>query len=268
MSAECDPPKLVAQRCIGVLQEILDQKIPDPVGIKVTKWRSNPWSRGSHSFVPHAANDSCRTLLANPIDRRIYFAGEATSTQRPASVQGAWLSGIREARKLHAAFASTSLDADMIGAEPVDMASTGGSLRCNLCGLGEVTYLGGFVGPFMNHGTRASTPRPLWVHEKCAQNSLNVVHEDGSSQWYNVVRSCRSGVRATCRKCCGRGATLHCQYPDCRISQHVSCCIAHDREWVFEREDMGKRFFCSQHRRSSYNECVLLPSSVLFSYLL
>lgn len=36
--------------------------------------------------------------LAEPVGRALRFAGEATSRRYPASVHGAYLSGIREAR--------------------------------------------------------------------------------------------------------------------------------------------------------------------------
>jgi monoamine oxidase len=72
--------------------------IADPVFSKVTRWHADPYSVGSYSIVRPGAKGTERTALAAPVNRLLYFAGEATS-KVAATVQGAWLSGVDAAAK-------------------------------------------------------------------------------------------------------------------------------------------------------------------------
>lgn len=42
--------------------------------------------------------------LAQPVGKNLHFAGEATSLKYPATVHGAWLSGIREAKMIYVSY--------------------------------------------------------------------------------------------------------------------------------------------------------------------
>jgi monoamine oxidase len=67
-----------------------------------TAWASDPWALGSYSHaLPHHADD--RDTLAQPVDERIFFAGEATSTNFFSTTHGAWMSGERAAEEALAA---------------------------------------------------------------------------------------------------------------------------------------------------------------------
>lgn len=58
----------------------------------VTAWETDPWVMGAYSASkPGHGND--RPLLRKPIDDRLYFAGEATSTDSFATAHGALISG-------------------------------------------------------------------------------------------------------------------------------------------------------------------------------
>ncbi len=71
--------------------------IPDPVRTTVSAWDGDPWTRGAYSCArPEQAQQ--RAELARCIDERIFFAGEATSTDYYASVHGACLTGQSAAR--------------------------------------------------------------------------------------------------------------------------------------------------------------------------
>ncbi len=74
--------------------------VPLPSSYKVTRWDSDPFALGSHSYLTVGATPADYTVLANTVGGRIYFAGEATHIDQPATVQGAYLSGLREADKL------------------------------------------------------------------------------------------------------------------------------------------------------------------------
>jgi monoamine oxidase len=64
------------------------------LGPTVTDWLSDPFIRGGHSFVHHGYGMT-RQALAEPIDRRIYFAGEAASAESWATMHGARASAER-----------------------------------------------------------------------------------------------------------------------------------------------------------------------------
>jgi len=61
--------------------------------LAATAWKSDPWSRGSYSYaLPGHADD--RAVLAAPVDDRLFFAGEACSSNFFSTAHGAWMSGI------------------------------------------------------------------------------------------------------------------------------------------------------------------------------
>ncbi len=65
---------------------------------KVSAWGYDPWIRGAYSStVPGYRN--VRQTLAEPLDRKLFFAGEATSTDFLNTAHGAWLSGQRAVRE-------------------------------------------------------------------------------------------------------------------------------------------------------------------------
>ena len=56
---------------------------------------------GSYSHVGVEATGNCYLDLAENIDGRLFFAGEATNMCNPASMQGAYSSGLRAAYEIH-----------------------------------------------------------------------------------------------------------------------------------------------------------------------
>ncbi|KAF5101905.1 hypothetical protein D0Z03_000504 [Geotrichum reessii] len=63
----------------------------------VTRWQVDKLSRGSYSYLGLEATGADYDLLARPIGESLFFAGEATSRSHPATVHGAYLSGLRAA---------------------------------------------------------------------------------------------------------------------------------------------------------------------------
>jgi len=61
-----------------------------------TDWRHDPFARGSWSVVP-AGHFGIRQALAEPVEGRVWFAGEATSAGQWGTVGGAWQEGTRAA---------------------------------------------------------------------------------------------------------------------------------------------------------------------------
>jgi len=66
-----------------------------------TRWGMEPYILGSYSAPGHNQDDlKLRTELANPIQNKIFFAGEATSVLEYAFTHGALNTGLREAAKI------------------------------------------------------------------------------------------------------------------------------------------------------------------------
>ncbi|XP_058118731.1 possible lysine-specific histone demethylase 1 [Anopheles ziemanni] len=135
---------VIVGRCIAVLKGIFGNSVvPQPKETVVTRWRADPWSRGSYSFVSVGSSGSDYDLLAAPVTPkvsqeaggsskqqthdnnnggtgvsdydnedddndeskpvgipRLFFAGEHTIRNYPATVHGALLSGLREAGRI------------------------------------------------------------------------------------------------------------------------------------------------------------------------
>ncbi|WP_244632640.1 MULTISPECIES: FAD-dependent oxidoreductase [unclassified Microbacterium] len=55
---------------------------------------------GAASFTPVGVLSDTRSALATPVDKRLFFAGEATDTEAPGTVRGAIASGTRAAEEV------------------------------------------------------------------------------------------------------------------------------------------------------------------------
>jgi len=75
-------------------------KLPPLKGSLVTGWSRDPYALGSYSHLPPGASFADYRQLAGPVGERLFFAGEATNHDYPATVHGAYLSGQRAARQI------------------------------------------------------------------------------------------------------------------------------------------------------------------------
>ena len=82
------------------LRRIFGDNIPAPIAATRTQWMSDPFTYGAYSYIPVGAYGEDRDTLAEPVANRLFFAGEASNRQYPATVHGAYLSGIREADRI------------------------------------------------------------------------------------------------------------------------------------------------------------------------
>jgi monoamine oxidase len=73
--------------------------IPAPTDVLMTRWSEDPFACGSYSFPAVGSTPGMRADLAQRWDAMV-FAGEAASTTHPATLQGAYLSGIQAAQAL------------------------------------------------------------------------------------------------------------------------------------------------------------------------
>lgn len=62
-------------------------------------WRADPFARGAYTYAG-VAGASAPDALGRPLDRTLFFAGEATDRQQTGTVPGAVASGRRAAREL------------------------------------------------------------------------------------------------------------------------------------------------------------------------
>jgi monoamine oxidase len=75
-------------------------KIPTLQSYLITRWQSDPFALGSYSYIAPGASNRDRQALANPVNKLLFFAGEATSQDYAATVHGAFLSGKRAAQQI------------------------------------------------------------------------------------------------------------------------------------------------------------------------
>ncbi|CAD5999997.1 FAD-dependent oxidoreductase [Agreia sp. COWG] len=72
-------------------------EVPRPSGFVRSNWTTDPFSRGASSYLPVGSAPDARSALAQPVSKRLFFAGEATSVDAPGSLAGAQSSGTRAA---------------------------------------------------------------------------------------------------------------------------------------------------------------------------
>ena len=82
------------------LKSIYGKDIPNPTSMLRTKWSSNIYSYGSYSFATNGTLSDDFEVFEEPINNKIFFAGEHTTLDYRGTVHGAYLSGIREAKKI------------------------------------------------------------------------------------------------------------------------------------------------------------------------
>jgi len=75
--------------------------VPDPVQTPiVTRWGEDEFSCGSYSFTKLGTNQKSRSDLRQPLNNKLFFAGEATVDDFPGTTHGALLSGQRAAKEI------------------------------------------------------------------------------------------------------------------------------------------------------------------------
>jgi monoamine oxidase len=133
-----------------------------PTGAILTRWASDPWSLGSYSAVPIGASPTDRLRLGESFGP-IHVAGEATSTEAPATVHGALASGERAAAEVAADIAAGGR-VIVIGAGAAGLAAA-----ARLAPTHSVTVLEARPRPYGRVHTDRSSGVPIelgaaWIH--------------------------------------------------------------------------------------------------------
>jgi monoamine oxidase len=90
----------IVAAAMTVLRKLYGDRIPEPEAWQLSRWASDPFAFGSYSFNAVGSSGETREQLAQPVNERLFFAGEATSEEYAATVHGAYLSGQREAERI------------------------------------------------------------------------------------------------------------------------------------------------------------------------
>ena len=103
----------VKARMMDRLRAIFGADVPEPIDYVVTGWKGDEFAAGSYSHVAKGASGEDYDVMAEPAWRdndergggggmaRLFFAGEHTCRAHPATMHGAFLSGMRAAGLLH-----------------------------------------------------------------------------------------------------------------------------------------------------------------------
>ncbi|KAI2782333.1 flavin-containing amine oxidoreductase-domain containing protein [Daldinia loculata] len=90
--------ELVAE-ATEVLRSVYGAKVPQPIHSIVTRWGSDKFARGSYSSAGPSMRPDDYQTMAKPVGN-LFFAGEHTTETHPATVHGAYLSGLRVASEV------------------------------------------------------------------------------------------------------------------------------------------------------------------------
>ncbi|KAI5927677.1 flavin-containing amine oxidoreductase-domain containing protein [Camillea tinctor] len=90
--------ELVAE-ATEVLRGVFGAKVPQPIHSLVTRWGSDKFARGSYSSAGPSMKPDDYQTMAQPVGN-LFFAGEHTTETHPATVHGAYLTGLRAASEV------------------------------------------------------------------------------------------------------------------------------------------------------------------------
>ena len=80
----------ITQGAMTVLKSIFHEQdsIPDPIKSVVTRWGRDEFAMGSYSSIPVTGSGEDYDIMARCVGSKVFWAGEATCRQYPATVHG------------------------------------------------------------------------------------------------------------------------------------------------------------------------------------
>ena len=94
------PEDQAVARVLEVLRAAVGGQVPEPQAIVRTSWGSEPFTSGAYTYLRPGCTPDDFDQLGVPIGGRLLFAGEATGSARVGFADGAFSTGIREAKRL------------------------------------------------------------------------------------------------------------------------------------------------------------------------
>ncbi|EKD19194.1 vacuolar protein sorting 33A-like protein [Drepanopeziza brunnea f. sp. 'multigermtubi' MB_m1] len=98
-STESTPNELLIGEATRVLRSVFGSQVPMPIESVVTRWGRDEFSYGSYSYTGPNFQPNDYEDMAKPIGN-LFFAGEHTCGTHPATVHGAYISGLRAASEV------------------------------------------------------------------------------------------------------------------------------------------------------------------------
>ncbi|MFQ3583504.1 MAG: NAD(P)/FAD-dependent oxidoreductase [Cyanobacteriota bacterium] len=97
---EAQTDREIVDSALQTLTRLFGETVRDPVGYQITRWFADPFARGSYSFNAVGSTPQMRDDLAENLNGKVFFAGEATDRQAFGTAHGAYLSGLRAAQEM------------------------------------------------------------------------------------------------------------------------------------------------------------------------
>lgn len=100
---EASDEQIVTEVTAQLAQMFKQHPIPRPAESIVTRWGCDRFARGTYSYVASTAHSDDYDSMARRVGN-LHFAGEATCGTHPATVHGAYISGLRAASEVMESF--------------------------------------------------------------------------------------------------------------------------------------------------------------------
>ena len=90
----------IVASAMRTLRTLFGRNVCEPLDYQITRWGSDPFARGAYSFTALGSTPRMRDHLAQSLNGKVFFAGEATERKHFGTVNGAYQSGLRAAQEI------------------------------------------------------------------------------------------------------------------------------------------------------------------------
>jgi monoamine oxidase len=90
----------IVASAMRTLRTLFGRNVPAPLDYQITRWASDPFARGAYSFNALGSTPRMRDHLAQHLNGKVFFAGEATERKHYGTVHGPYQSGLRAAQEI------------------------------------------------------------------------------------------------------------------------------------------------------------------------
>ena len=93
---------VVVDSVMRILKQMYGEKVPasGPDVAVVTRWGSDPYSRGAYSYIATGCSGEDYDILARSVSDSLYFVGEHCSREHPTTAAGAAISALKAAAEI------------------------------------------------------------------------------------------------------------------------------------------------------------------------